>query len=437
MKTIILFLLSTLINFAQSPNIQVNLVSDSFSSIVDIAHANDERLFIVDGNRIKILSNGQVLQTPFLDLTNQVIWIMAVAFHPDYAQNGYFYVKYKANDASCVIARFSKSTSDINLADANSQNIIYSYPNNNGHEGGDLEFGKDGYLYTTTGDGASGARFSDGDEFGNAQNMTSVKGKILRFNVNSTNIIPIENPFQQPNDNIPDEIIASGLRNPWKFSFDRKTGDLWIGDVGQDNYEEVNFVQFGNFESRNFGWSCYEGNMPHLSQNCPPNQNTLTMPIIDYPCYNFNGNLPASVTGGYVYRGSKYPVLNGFYCYADYNSGKFWLLKKLSNGTISNDLKGSLMSYTTTFGEDNNGELYVATFDKIYQITACGNEQNLSINGQIAATSFFNALNSIQSDATITNWANVVFSASKKIELNSGFKVDIGAVFYAQIDGCQ
>lgn len=437
MKTLLLFFFGPLILFAQSPNIQVNLVSDAFSSIVDIAHANDDRLFIVDGNQVKIISNGQVLPTPFLDLTNQVNWIMAVAFHPNYAQNGYFYVKYKANDASCVIARFSKSTSDINLADANSQNIIYSYPNNNGHEGGDLEFGKDGYLYTTTGDGASGARNTDGDEFGNAQNMASVKGKILRFNVNSDNIIPIENPFQQPNDNIPDEIIASGLRNPWKFSIDRQTGDMWIGDVGQDSYEEVNFAPFGSIENRNFGWSCYEGNMPHLSQNCPPNQNTLTMPIIDYPCYNFNGNLPASVTGGYVYRGLKYPSLNGFYCYADYNSGKFWLLKRLSNGTIINDLKGNLMSYPTTFGEDISGELYVATFDKIYQITACGNEQNLSINGQITTSSFYNALNSIQTDATITNLANVIFSASKKIELNSGFKVDNGAVFYAQIDGCQ
>lgn len=437
MKFLFVYLLSPIFIFAQSPTIQLKLVAENLSSVVDISSSGDNRLFIVDGNRIKIFSNGQVFQTPFLDLTNQVNWVMAVAFHPNYSQNGFFYVKYKANDASCVIARFSKSVSDVNLADANSQNIIYSYPNNNGHEGGDLEFGKDGYLYTTTGDGASGARFTDGDEFGNAQNMASVKGKILRFDVNSTNIIPIENPFQQPNDNIPDEIIASGLRNPWKFSFDRQSGDLWIGDVGQDSYEEVDFVPYGSFESRNFGWSCFEGNMPHLSQNCPSNQNTLTMPIIDYPCYNFNGNLPASVTGGYVYRGTKYPALNGYYCYADYNSGKFWLLKRLSNGTISNDLKGNLMSYPTTFGEDNNGELYVATFDKIYQITACGSQQNLIINGQITTSSFYNALNSIQSDVTITNFANVIFSASKKIELNTGFKVDNGAVFYAQIDGCQ
>ncbi len=437
MKTFILFILSPILLFSQSPNIQVQLITNEFSSIVDITHSGDERLFVVDGNKIKILSQGQLIQTPFLDLTNQVNWIMAVAFHPNYTQNGYFYVKYKANDASCVIARFSKSILNYNLADVNSQNIIYSYPNNNGHEGGDLEFGKDGYLYTTTGDGASGVRNTDGDEFGYAQNLSSVKGKILRFNVDSSNIIPIENPFQQPNDNIPDEIIAVGLRNPWKFSFDRQSGDLWIGDVGQDSYEEVNFVQYGNFESRNFGWSCYEGNMPHLSQNCPSNQNILTMPIIDYPCYNFNGNLPASVTGGYVYRGSKYPSLNGYYCYADYNSGRFWLLKRLQNNTITNDFKGNLISYPTTFGEDKNGELYVATFDKIYKITACGNDQNLSIGGQIITSSFYNALNSIQSDATVTNSANVIFSASKKIELNAGFKVDNGAVFYAQIDGCQ
>lgn len=437
MRTLLLFIFGPLLLFAQSPNIQVNLVSNAFSSVVDIAHANDERLFVVDGNQIKILLNGQVLPTPFLDLTNQVNWIMAVAFHPNYAQNDYFYVKYKANDASCVISRFQKSNSDENLADINSQNILYSYPDNNGHEGGDLEFGKDGYLYTTTGDGASGARNTDGDEFGNAQNMASLKGKVLRFNVNSPNLIPIENPYQQPNDNIPDEIIATGLRNPWKFSFDRQTGDLWIGDVGQDSYEEVSFVPFGSFEEKNFGWSCYEGNMPHLTQNCPPNQNTLTMPIIDYAGYNFNGNQAASVTGGYVYRATKYPSLSGFYCYADYNSGKFWLLKRLPNGTISNDFKGVLMNFPTTFGEDKNGELYVATFDKIYQISACGNEQNITVSGQITTPSFYNALNSITSTATITNYSNVIFSASNKIELNAGFKVDNGSVFYAQIDSCR
>lgn len=395
MRFFILYLLLPIFSLAQSPNLKLNLVADGLSYVVDIASAGDNRLFIVDGNKIKILDNGQILPTPFLDLTNQVNWIMAVCFHPNYAQNGNFYVKYKANDASCVIARFSKSTDDSNLADPNSATILFSYPNNNGHEGGDLEFGKDGYLYTTTGDGAPGERNTLGDEFQNAQNISSIKGKLLRFNVNSPNLIPIENPYQQPNDNIPDEIIASGLRNPWKFSFDRQSGDLWIGDVGQDSYEEVDFVPFGSFEQRNFGWSCYEGNMLHLTQNCPQNQSTLTMPIIDYTGYNFNGNQAASVTGGYVYRGIKYPALNGFYCYADYKSGKFWLLKRLSNGNISNDAKGILMNNPTTFGEDSYGELYVTTFDKIYQISACG------------------------------------------IELNAGFKVENGSVLYAQIDGYQ
>ncbi|WP_394993909.1 PQQ-dependent sugar dehydrogenase [Emticicia sp.] len=362
---------------------------------------------------------------------------MAVAFHPNYATNGYFYVKYKANDASCVISRFVKDASNPNLADINSESIIFSYPNNEGHEGGDLEFGKDRFLYTTTGDGAPGGRGSAGDEYGNAQNLRTVKGKMLRLDVDSPSHIPAANPFQTPNDSIPDEIIALGLRNPWKFSFDRLTGDVWIGDVGQDSYEEVDFVSFGNFENKNYGWSCYEGNMPHLSQNCPSITSNLVFPIITFDGYNFNGHLPASVTGGYVYRGSQYPALNGFYCYADYNSGKFWLLKRLSNGSISNDFKGVLMTNPTTFGEDNNGELYVATFDKIYQIVICGTEQNLALNSPITSSSNYMALNSIQSTAQISNLANVSFSANNKIELSPGFKTESGVVFNAQIAGCQ
>jgi glucose/arabinose dehydrogenase len=437
MKFFLILLIIPVLSFAQSPEIKLNLVAEGFSSVVDITTAGDDRLFIVDGNQIKILSNGQVLMTPFLDLTNQVTWIMAVTFHPNYLENGYFYVKYKANDASCVISRFSKSLFDENLAEINSELILFSYLNNDGHEGGDLEFAKDGYLYTTTGDGASGARGTLGDEFGNAQNLTTVKGKMLRFDVDSPSYIPATNPFQTLGDGIPDEIIGFGLRNPWKFSFDRLTGDIWIGDVGQDSFEEVDFVAAGTFENKNYGWSCYEGNMLHLTQNCSINTNNFVFPIITFEGYNFNGNQPASVIGGFVYRGSKYPELNGYYCYADYNSGKFWLLKRLSNGQITNDLKGVLMANPITFGEDRNGELFVATFDKIYQISACGIEQNLTLNSSITSTSYFSALNAIESTAQISNAARVIFSATNKIELNAGFKTDSGVTFTAQIIGCR
>lgn len=260
---------------------------------------------------------------------------------------------------------------------------------------------------------------------------------MLKFDVDAPNHIPPANPFQMPNDGIPDEIIALGLRNPWKFSFDRQTGDIWIGDVGQDSYEEVDFVPFGTFENKNYGWSCYEGNMLHLTQNCPNNTSNFVSPIITFDGYNFNGHLPACVTGGYVYRGTKYPHLNGFYCYADYNSGRFWLLKRQSNGLLTNDLKGILMTNPITFGEDNNGELYVATFDKIYQIAACGNEQNLTLNSPITTTNYYSALNSIQSSAQISNEATVFFSANNKIELYAGFKTENGVTFNAQIVGCQ
>ena len=434
----ILLVLFPFLTFSQSPNIQLSLVANGFGGIVDIVSAGDTRLFIVDGKQVKIISNYNVLSTSFINLSDRAYWIMAVAFHPNYAQNGYFYVKYKALDNSCVIARFSKDASNQDLADPSSETIIFSYPNNDGHEGGDLEFGKDGFLYTATGDGAGGGRGEPGDEFGNAQNFASVKGKMLRFDIDSpqTNYIPAANPYQYPNDNIPDQIIAVGLRNPWKFSFDRQTGDVWIGDVGQDSYEEVSFAPFGTFENRNYGWSCYEGNMLHLTQNCPNNA-VYTNPIIDYAGYNYNGGLPASVTGGYVYRGSQYPALNGFYCYADYNSGKFWLLNKLSNNSIINDFKGILLANPTTFGEDNNGELYVATFGSIYKITACGTDQDLSLSGQISSASSYYAQNSIQSTNVIVSTSKVNYYAGKKIELNVGFFANAGTVFKAQIGGCQ
>ena len=435
MKQLLILLFSPIFLFAQSPNISLSLVADGFGGIVDIVSAGDSRLFIVDGNEVKIIVNGQTNPTPFINLSDRATWVMAVAFHPNYANNGYFYVKYKAIDESCVISRFSKDASNLDLADLNSESIIFSYPNNEGHEGGDLEFGQDGYLYTTTGDGAAGGRGQAGDEFGYSQNLSTVKGKMLRLDVDSPSHIPAANPFQTPNDGIPDEIIGIGLRNPWKFSFDRQTGDIWIGDVGQDNYEEVSFVTAGNFELKNYGWSCYEGNLQHNTQYCS-NWN-YTFPIITFEGYNFNGNLPASVTGGYVYRGSQFPALNGFYCYADYNSGKFWLLERLPNNTISNDLKGVLLENPTTFGEDNNGELYVANFGSIYKITACGNDVNLSLSGQINTSTSFFASNAIQSTNQIDNNAKVTFDAMKKIDLLPGFKANNGVVFQAQIGGCQ
>jgi Glucose / Sorbosone dehydrogenase len=435
MKKLIITLLFPSLIFGQSPLIKLTLVSNGFGAIVDIVSAGDSRLFIVDGNLIKIWANNQTNPTPFLDMNTKANWIMAVAFHPNYAQNGFFYVKYKNLTDACVIARFSRNTSEANLAVLTSETILFSYPDNNGHEGGDLEFGKDGFLYTATGDGAPGARNTPGDEFGNAQSLGVVKGKILRFDVDSPSHIPLANPFQMPGDGIPDEIIALGLRNPWKFSFDRQSGDMWLGDVGQDEYEEVNYVPAGDFENRNFGWSCYEGNAPHLSQNCPTNA-VFTFPILVYEGYTFNGHKPASVTGGYVYRGQKHPALLGYYCYADYNAGKFWLLKKQPDGSVSNDFKGVLMSFPTTFGEDNNGELYVATFDKFYQISACGLEPNLVLSGQINTDSYFNATETIKSTSHLLPQSKIYYEAIKNIELNPGFETDLGGVFQVNVKGC-
>lgn len=422
----------------QSPSIRLTEVADGFTTIVDIEHAGDDRLFIVDNLKIKIFINGQTLVTPFLDFTGRAEWIMAVCFHPNYSSNGYFYLKYKDLGANCVISRFQVEASNPNLANLSSEQVLLSYPDWGGHEGGDMDFGKDGYLYTTTGDGARGARGDIGDEFGYAQNMSSVKGKMIRIDVNSTTqnyTIPPSNPYQNPNDGIPDEIIAAGLRNPWKWSFDRQTGDLWIGDVGQDDYEEVSFAAFGTFENRNYGWSCYEGNMPHIVQNCNAGAISYTMPIIEYAGYNNNGNLPASVTGGYVYRGSSIPALNGYYVYADYNSGRFWTLKINPNGSLTNEEKGVLLGFVTTFGEDKDGELYVATFNKFFKITVpC--VANLNVDYSITSNQSLAASNSIVANNAISNNSKVVFQAGKFIELNPGFKVDNGSVFRTNIGNC-
>ncbi len=349
-----------------------NYVS-GFSEPVDIANAGDTRLFIVEKKGIiRIINeNGQLLPNPFIDIDPKVIassgeqGLLGLAFHPNFAQNGYFYVNYVNNSGDTQISRFSVNANNPDRADPNSEFplLILDQPYAN-HNGGDLNFGPDGYLYIGTGDGGSG-----GDPQNRAQNRHSLLGKMLRLDVNNGSPygIPADNPFIN-DTSANNEIWALGLRNPWRFSFDRQTGDLWIADVGQGDWEEINYTPANSKGGENYGWRCYEGHANFNTTGCGA-KNTYTFPVYDY--LSDGTATGCSTTGGYVYRGAKYPNLQGQYIYADYCSGRFWSLRPNGQGGWTNtDLLNSSDFNIVAFGEDQKGELYVAGINTgiIYRI---------------------------------------------------------------------
>ncbi|MCS6936162.1 MAG: PQQ-dependent sugar dehydrogenase [Candidatus Bipolaricaulota bacterium] len=325
---------------------------------VAITHANDGsgRLFITLQNGKIVIYNGtQILPTPFLDISSLVACcgesgLLSVAFHPNYATNGFFYVFYTNLNGDLVIARYSRSSGNPNVADPTSALILLTipHPTYNNHNGGQLQFGPDGYLYIATGDGGG-----SGDPFNNGQNKETLLGKILRIDVNSGSPygIPPTNPFvNQPGA---DEIWAYGLRNPWRFSFDRLTGDLFIADVGQNNWEEVNFQAANSAGGQNYGWRLMEGaHCYNPPTNC--NDGTLTLPILEY-----SHAFGCSITGGYRYRGTKIPVLYGAYLYGDYCSGRIWGAIPTGSSWTATQLIDTPYNIST-FGEDENGEIYLA-----------------------------------------------------------------------------
>ena len=347
---------------------------------MDITHAGDERLFVVErAGRIKIIIDGSIHINNFLDITSKVNdnpnerGLLGLAFHPDYFSNGYFYVNYTMNNGDTRISRFSVAN-DPNTADPNSEMVIMEIdqPEWN-HNGGGIKFGPDGYLYIGTGDGGSG-----GDPWGpigNGQNTQTLLGKMLRIDVNngSPYSIPPTNPFVGNND-VLDEIWAIGLRNPWRFSFDKETGDLWIGDVGQNVWEEIDFQPANSTGGENYGWKCYEGTH-NFSSNCGTATNFVD-PVHDFSHGNFEH---CSVTGGFVYRGCENPDFVGHYIYTDFCSGVFWSLVPDGNGGWTNTQIANYGGYDiSTFGEDVNGELYVAPIefrkdlqDYFYQCDHC------------------------------------------------------------------
>jgi glucose/arabinose dehydrogenase len=336
------------------------LVAQGLSKPVGITNAGDgsNRLFVIEqSGLLRIVKDGRLLRAPFLDIRDRVgsqgseQGLLGLAFHPQYRTNGYFYVNYTDRNGDTHIARFSVSRNDADRADPASEQqlmlIHQPFPN---HNGGEVAFGADGFLYLGLGDGGSG-----GDPLGNAQSLQSLLGKILRIDINQGNpyAIPADNPFAS-GGGLP-EIWVYGLRNPWRFSFDRLTGDLYIGDVGQNKWEEIDFLAAGKPGGENFGWNYFEGTHPY--KDTPPKGFSMTPPIAEY-----GHELGCSVTGGVVYRGRQYPEWESVYLYGDFCSGTVWGLKRDSQEVWQNFILFQHAGQITSFGEDESGEVYLADY---------------------------------------------------------------------------
>ena len=341
------------------PSITLTPVANGLPNLVSITHAGDTRLFItLQDGRVMIHDGTSVLPEPFLDIRTLVTnqgeqGLLSIAFHPHYAETGLFYVNYINRSGDTVVARYSVSPSDPNRANPSSAVpiLMIDQPFEN-HNGGQMQFGPDGYLYIGMGDGGSG-----GDPGNRAQNLGVLLGKMLRIDVDSASpyAIPPSNPFVGQ-AGIRGEIWSYGLRNPWRFSFDRNSGDLWIADVGQGTWEEIDFQPAASIGGENYGWRRMEGtHCFNPSTNCNPGN--LVLPILEY-----DHSVGCSVTGGYVYRGTNNPRLLGRYIYGDYCSGMIWSATRDANGAVTiNDLLNAPFNIST-FGEDVTGEIYVGDY---------------------------------------------------------------------------
>ena len=337
-----------------------------------ITNASDGsgRLFIVQRvGQILIYKNGALLPTPFLNIQPIVNssegeqGLLGLAFHPNYETNGRFYTLHTDQNKSIVLSVFTRSSANPDQADPTSRVTLLTIPKlYTNHNGGTLAFGPDGYLYWSTGDGGSG-----GDPDNNAQNLNSLLGKILRLDVSaaSSYSIPASNPFyNNPNPSVRKEIWAYGLRNPWRFSFDRLTGDIYIGDVGQSKREEIDFQSANSQGGENYGWRVMEGSLCYNpSTGC--NQSGKILPVAEY-----DHTLGCSITGGHVYRGTKYPLMNGYYLYGDFCSGMIYTLHNDPPNGWRSVLVADTSYTVSSFGEDEQGELYMADYStgKIYRV---------------------------------------------------------------------
>lgn len=381
------FLIFMQLLFSGGPRLSSEIVAEGFSKPVYVCQApgDDERLFVLEQRGvIRIVRNGRKIPQFFVDLRDRVHnpvmpgderGLLGMAFHPRYQLNGYVYLNYVNKDDYTIISRFTLTDLPDKL-DENSEKVLIKLkqPFSN-HNGGHLAFGSDGYLYISLGDGGKW-----GDPYNNAQNLNTLLGKILRIDVESGDpyLIPPDNPFVD-NLEAKGEIWLYGLRNPWRFSFDGKTGDIYIGDVGQDMWEEIDFISAEEAGGENLGWRVMEGShCYHPPEGCEP---TGIPPIYEYPNdANYMKVLTGlsepnvdgcSVTGGYVYRGKKIPSLIGTYFFADYCSGNVWTFK-VSNGGVEDFQNrtaeinlggGEFVNNISSFGEGNDGELYLVDYN--------------------------------------------------------------------------
>ena len=351
---------------AQS-GIALQQIATGFNSPLGIVNAHDKsnRLFIVQqGGVISIIKNGSVLATPFLDISSRVLTdgergLLGLAFHPDYASNGKFYLDFVGQGGNIRIAEV-KVSSDPNVANITSLRILLQIPHQqfDNHNGGQIAFGSDGYLYIGVGDGGS-----EGDPYGNGQNLDTLLGKILRIDVDHKSkgkqyAVPSTNPFINKKNAKP-EIWTYGMRNPWRFSFDSATGKLYCGDVGQDRYEEVDLIQRG----KNYGWNIMEGFVCYDPMTgC--DKKGLTLPLVVY-----SHSIGDAIMGGYVYRGSAMPAFVGQYFFGDYGSGKIFSMTHTGKSYQYSQLLDGGFSLTS-FGVNEAGELFVSDYGNgiVYQI---------------------------------------------------------------------
>ena len=346
---------------APAQEIRLELLVGGLQSPLYVTHAGDGsgRLFVIEQvGRIRIVDeNGMLLPGNFLDIRSKILaggerGLLGLAFHPDYANNGRFFVYYtRTGDGATVVSRFAVSAADPFVADpAETILLTVAQPQTN-HNGGHLAFGPDGYLYIALGDGGGGGDDEPGHgTIGNGQSTDTLLGKLLRLDVDAGTPygIPPDNPFVGQAGL--DEIYAYGLRNPWRFSFDRATGRLFCADVGQGAREEIDLIENGG----NYGWRRMEGTLCfNPSTNCQTGD--LILPIAEYA----HSGGRCSITGGYVYRGRAYPALTGLYFYGDYCTGEIWTLKEIGLNFWEPRLMLNSPHSISSFGEDEQGELYV------------------------------------------------------------------------------
>ncbi|HRN19187.1 MAG TPA: PQQ-dependent sugar dehydrogenase [Trueperaceae bacterium] len=341
-------------------------VADGLKQPVSITNAGDSRLFVVQqGGQIRIVKDGALLKDPFLDISDRTRsggerGLLGLAFPPDYATSGHFYVYYTGTRGESTLSRFTVTPGNPDRADPTSEEILLTQeqPYSN-HNGGQLAFGPDGYLYLGLGDGGSG-----GDPQGNGQNLGVLLGKLLRLDVSGDKgyKVPPSNPFVAT-AGARSEIWAYGLRNPWRFSFDRETGDLYIADVGQNAYEEVDFQPADSKGGENYGWNIMEASHCYGASTC--DQTGLTLPILEYP---HGPQWGTSISGGYLYRGEAVPALVGRYVFADFTSGRVWSAGPEDGWELKPLFETGFN--VSTFGEDAAGELYVADYTSglIYRV---------------------------------------------------------------------